>query len=97
MEYKNDAFTINISSDQSIYELGETAEIDITGHEGRQLANLLGQKLENEGEKTFTYTFATPNTTTSKNISNYKSIFNIVNGEYAVSMLPFDGGVDSEK
>jgi len=70
----------------------------LTGHSrGAAVANLLGQKLEDEGKKTFTYTFATPNTTTSKNISSYKSIFNIVNGEDAVSMLPFDGGVDSEK
>ena len=62
----------------------------ITGHSrGAATSNLVAQKLEEKGEKTFTYTFATPNTTTSKDVEKYKSIFNIISNEDAIVKAPF--------
>ena len=63
----------------------------ITGHSrGGGIANILGAYYEDEGKETFTYTFAAPNTTLSKKISSYKSIFNIVNADDLIPALPLE-------
>jgi hypothetical protein len=63
----------------------------IVGHSrGGAIANIIGAAFENElGCKTFVYTFAAPNTTTSTNIASYKTIFNIVNEDDFVIKVPF--------
>ena len=62
----------------------------ITGHSrGAAIANILCQMFEdNTSYRTYGYTFATPNSTTSMNISNYKTIFNIVNEDDIIPYLP---------
>lgn len=62
----------------------------ITGHSrGAALANILGTYFEDSNEYTsYTYTFAAPNTTTSKKASKYKTIFNIKNGDDLIPFLP---------
>jgi len=61
----------------------------LTGHSrGAAVANILGAKFEDDGYDTYTYTFATPNTTTAWNASSYDSIFNIVNTDDFVPYLP---------
>lgn len=63
----------------------------ITGHSrGAAISNIIGAKLQYQGKKTFTYTFASPNTTTKGNIKNYKSIFNVVNEDDFVPYLPMN-------
>ena len=64
----------------------------VTGHSrGAAVANILGQMLEDKTSyKTFGYTFATPNTTTAKNATTYKNIFNIVNEDDIIPYLPND-------
>lgn len=52
----------------------------ITGHSrGAAVANILGAIYEKTGYKSYTYTYATPNTTTDTNYADYKTIFNFVN------------------
>ena len=62
----------------------------ITGHSrGAAIANILGTYFEDSAEYTsHTYTFAAPNTTTSKKASNYKTIFNIKNDDDLIPFLP---------
>ncbi|MCR4745712.1 MAG: Ig-like domain-containing protein [Lachnospiraceae bacterium] len=62
----------------------------ITGHSrGAGIANLVGAHFEDDpGYKSFTYTFAAPYTTTSYTSSSYSSIFNIMNNDDIVPMLP---------
>lgn len=64
----------------------------VTGHSrGAAVANILVQMLEDKTSyKTFGYTFATPNTTTAKNATTYKNIFNIVNEDDIIPYLPND-------
>lgn len=73
-------------------EISATAKrvIFITGHSrGAGIANLLGAKFEDDSKyKSFTYTFAAPNTTTESNASNYQTIFNVVNSDDMIPELP---------
>lgn len=64
----------------------------ITGHSrGAAIANILGTYFEDSNEyNSYTYTFATPNTTTSKNASSYKTIFNLKNSDDLVPYLPME-------
>jgi len=71
------------------YSLNE-GSILITGHSrGAAVANLVGKYFEDKKTlKPFTYAFATPNTTTSSNVSAYKTIFNVVNEDDMVPYMP---------
>lgn len=62
----------------------------ITGHSrGAAIANILGQKYEDDSSyRSYTYTFATPNSTTSSSASRYKTIFNVVNEDDIIPYLP---------
>lgn len=62
----------------------------ITGHSrGAAIANILGQMFEDDSSyRTYGYTFATPNSTTSANADNYKTIFNIINVDDIIPYLP---------
>lgn len=63
----------------------------IMGHSrGAAIANILAANLIDENKITYAYTFASPNTTNSKSRNNekYKSIFNIVNEDDFVPILP---------
>lgn len=62
----------------------------VTGHSrGAAIANILGQMYEdNTPYRVYGYTFAAPNTTTAKNASNYKNIFNIINKDDIIPYLP---------
>ncbi len=68
----------------------QNATFMITGHSrGGALANLVGKKLEDRDFDTYTYSFATPNTTLDENATRtYPSIFNIVNEEDLVQTIP---------
>ncbi len=64
----------------------------ITGHSrGAAIANLIGAYYEKSGKTAFTYTFASPNTTLSKNAASSRSIFNILNSDDFVPYLPMEG------
>ena len=71
------------------YSLNE-GSILITGHSrGAAVANLVGKYFEDKKTlKPFTYTLATPNTTTDTNVESYKTIFNIVNTDDMVPYMP---------
>ena len=73
------------------YSLNE-GSILITGHSrGAAVANLVGKYFEDKKTlKPFTYTFATPNTTTDTNVEAYKTIFNIVNTDDMVPYMPLE-------
>lgn len=63
----------------------------LTGHSrGAAIANILGARLIDAGNAAYTYTFASPNTTTntSANASKYASIFNVVNKDDFVPYVP---------
>lgn len=63
----------------------------VTGHSrGAAVANILGAKLTDAGYTSYTYTFATPNTTTktATTAKKYTSIFNVVNSDDFVPCLP---------
>ena len=61
----------------------------VTGHSrGAGIANILGAELEKAGKTAFTYTFASPNTTLSKDAASYKTIFNVINEDDFVPVLP---------
>ena len=61
----------------------------ITGHSrGGAIANIIGAYYEKAGRECFTYTYASPNTTMNTNVSTYRTIFNIVNGDDFVPCLP---------
>ena len=64
--------------------------IYIVGHSrGAAIANILGAEFENDHSyDSFTYTFATPNTTTNTNFIEYNTIFNFVNKDDLVPYLP---------
>lgn len=62
----------------------------INGHSrGAAIANLLGAHFEDSEDYTsFTYTFATPYSTTDENAGNYKTVFNVVNADDMIPELP---------
>ena len=62
----------------------------LTGHSrGAAIANILSQMFnDNTSYRTYGYTFAAPNTTTAKNASSYKNIFNIINEDDIIPYLP---------
>jgi hypothetical protein len=63
----------------------------LTGHSrGAAIANIVSSNLIDSGNEVFTYTFASPNTTTSANADNacYDCIFNVVNADDFVPCLP---------
>jgi hypothetical protein len=64
----------------------------ITGHSrGAGIANILGAHFEDDSSyRSFTYTFAAPYTTTSKNYNKYTSVFNIANKDDIVPLLPLE-------
>ena len=64
----------------------------ITGHSrGGALANLLGREYEDAADyKSFTYTFAAPNTTTDEDAGRYKTIFNVVNTQDIITAFPME-------
>ena len=65
----------------------------VTGHSrGAAIANILGAYLYDSNKEAFVYTFASPNTTTKDdyNSSKYNFIFNIINKEDFVPMLPMN-------
>ncbi len=65
----------------------------VTGHSrGAAISNILSAKLIDSRNRVFAYTFASPNTTTDihYNDSKYHSIFNIVNEDDFVPMLPLN-------
>lgn len=69
--------------------------IFITGHSrGAGIANLLGAHFEKEANyKSYTYTMASPYTTTDTNAESYNTIFNIRNKDDLVTYLPlYDWG-----
>lgn len=83
----NEIYSKNIISNDSNVE----TVFWITGHSrGAAIANILGARLSDEGYKTFTYTFAAPNTTTvsESKAKSYTGIFNIVNEDDFVPCLP---------
>ena len=75
---------------QYINQLGSKHQIVtyFTGHSrAAAVANILGKRYENKPNiKSFTYTFATPNTTTGK--ASASTIYNIVNKDDLVPCLP---------
>ena len=75
------------------YTKGEDVIIFLTGHSrGAAIANLLGARLEKENKyKSFTYTYAPPNSTFDEiNANTYNSIFNISNNDDFVTKIPMD-------
>lgn len=61
----------------------------ITGHSrGGSVANICAVYLGNSGKKCFAYTFAASNSTTSKDVSKYGYIFNIVNKDDPITYIP---------
>ena len=62
----------------------------VIGHSrGAAIANLVGMHFENEVNfMSYTYTFATPNSTTAPNALDYKTIFNIINSDDIITALP---------
>lgn len=64
----------------------------ITGHSrGAAIANILGKHFEeDEAYRSYTYTFASPNTTTASNAGNYTTIFNVVNTDDIITFIPLE-------
>ena len=63
----------------------------LSGHSrGAAIANIVSSTYVDEGEKVFAYTYASPNTTanTEASAEKYDCIFNLVNGDDFVPMLP---------
>lgn len=64
----------------------------ITGHSrGAAIANILGKYFEDQADyRSYTYTFATPSTTTDPNAPNYETIFNVLNTDDMITFIPLD-------
>lgn len=64
--------------------------IFITGHSrGAAIANIVGSLFEDSSSyQSYTYTFATPYTTTDEDATNYKTIFNVINSDDLIPELP---------
>jgi len=67
--------------------------IYIVGHSrGGAIANILGSMFEVMPDYTsFTYTYASPNTTTASYAQLYETIFNIINEDDLITYLPISG------
>ena len=81
-----------ISAYKSNFNSGKVS-FYVTGHSrAAAVANLLSYYLINDKNETFAYTFASPGTTTSTNSNDdvYDSIFNIVNEDDFVPMVPME-------
>lgn len=81
-----------VASYVSSYVSGSNQKVYfITGHSrGGAIANIIGASLTDKGNTAYTYTFASPNTTTKSatTCKGYKTIFNIVNKDDFVTYLP---------
>ena len=65
----------------------------ICGHSrGAAIANILGARFEREQPEynSFTYTFATPYSTTDSDAGSYKTVFNVVNSDDLITALPLE-------
>ena len=64
----------------------------ITGHSrGAAIANILGTHFEEDSAyRSYTYTFATPATTTAANAASYETIFNILNTDDIITAMPVE-------
>lgn len=64
----------------------------ITGHSrGAAIANLLGAHFEDDSDyQSYTYTFASPFTTTDNEAENYQTIFNVMNKDDIITYLPLE-------
>ena len=71
-------------------DLSAQKSILITGHSrGAAIANIIGAHFEDDpGYRSYTYTFATPNSTTASNAGSYQTIFNIKNSDDIIPYLP---------
>lgn len=67
--------------------------IFVTGHSrGAAIANIVGALFEdNRAYQSYTYTFATPYTTTDSDATSYTTIFNIINSDDLIPELPLEG------
>lgn len=64
----------------------------LNGHSrGGAIANIMGTIFEDRSDwKPFTYTFASPNTTTASDADSYETIWNVINEDDLVAALPYD-------
>ena len=64
----------------------------ISGHSrGASISNLLGAHFEDNPDYTsFTYTFATPFSTTDPNAHSYQTVFNLVNTDDMIPFMPLE-------
>lgn len=64
----------------------------ITGHSrGAAIANILGKHFEEDDSyRSYTYTFATPSTTTAANAGDYTTIFNVLNTDDIITFIPLE-------
>lgn len=99
LEYVNNSLKYADNNEDG-FDKSLPAKIIITGHSrGAAASNLLGYKLDKDGlkgvkagkEDIFVYTYATPNTSKSSDVTSkkYNNIFNIVNPEDFVTKVLF--------
>lgn len=79
----------------SRYSLNNNSQksVLITGHSrGAAIANLIGAHFEKNSPNTlsFTYTYAAPNATTDSAAQSYDTIFNVLNDDDIVPLLPLE-------
>jgi hypothetical protein len=69
---------------------GNEKSILVTGHSrGAAIANLLGAHFEdNPAYTSYTYTFATPYSTTDPNAESYQTVFNVTNSDDLIAYMP---------
>lgn len=81
-----------VASYVSTYVKGSNQKVYfVTGHSrGAAIANIIGASLTDKGNTAYTYTFASPNTTTKSAsvCKGYKTIFNVVNSDDFVPCVP---------
>ena len=82
---------INAYVEQFVNPYAEKS-ILITGHSrGAAIANILGKHFEDQSDyRAYTYTFATPNTTTASNAASYQTIFNVNNTDDIIPFMPLE-------
>lgn len=85
MQSYNSYYSNYIDNDPDVNKI-----ILINGHSrGGAIANLLGRDFESDPSyRSFTYTFASPNTTTFSSYQDYETIYNIINLDDLVSQFP---------
>lgn len=73
-------------------DMDANLNILVTGHSrGAAIANIIGAKYEKDDRfNSYTYTYASPNTTTASDATSYKTIFNIVNTDDIITYLPLE-------